>query len=116
MHYCCKRGVWDQTAGILPEDLRPDKHEDVLDDLVEAGYEEVRPEGQAQRPEQGGLLCLLCCFHNQDFRLLHSWAVFTLSGGGSPPGGVRGLLLRPGGTEVKGINTHIGQRSDDGIV
>ena len=61
-----------------PEYLRPNEHEDVLNDLIKAGDKEVGPKGQAQCPEQGGLLCFLG-LHNQDFRLLHSSVLFDFS-------------------------------------
>lgn len=83
---------------LSPKDLRPSKHEDVLDDLVEAGDEEVRPKGQAQCPEQGWLFCLLGGFHNQDFRLFHSLALFALTVR-EPLRGVQSLLLCPGKRE-----------------
>lgn len=90
----------EKNWGFSPEDLRPDEHEDVLDDLIEAGDEEVGPEGQAQSPEQGGLLCFLGGFYNQDFRLLHSSGLFALTVG-DPLGGVQSFLLCAGKREWK---------------
>lgn len=84
---------------FTPEDLRPNKHEDVLDELIEAGDEEVGPKCQAKHPEQGGLFCLLLGFCKQNFRLFNSWALFGLTLT-ILSGGVQGFLLSPG-IEIK---------------
>lgn len=88
------------TRGYLPEDLRANEHENVLDEFIEAGNEEVRPEGQTQRPEQGGLLCLLGGFYNQYFGFLHNSILFGLMAL-HPLWGVQCLLLCPGKKERK---------------
>lgn len=90
------RGNW----GYIPEDLRPNEHEDVLDDFIETGDEEVWPKSQAQCPEQGRLLCLMGFFNNQYFRLLHNSILFALSVL-DPLGGVQRILLCTGKKEGK---------------
>lgn len=91
-----------KNRGFSPEDLGPNEHEDVLDDFIEAGDEEVGPKGQAQRPEKGRLLCFLGGFYNQDFRLFHSLALFALTVQ-DPLGGIQCFLLCP--VERMGGNT-----------
>lgn len=93
-----------------PQYLRSNKHEDVLDELIEAGNKEVGPKGLAQCPKQGRILCFLWFSYNQDFRLLYSLALFALNAS-DLLGRVQSFLLCPGKRDWKERQTASDKKS-----